>query len=60
MSGLRLPNSEAGWSMPSRRLEEAGIATQRQEGVECCYAKQSKFSVTDPDRTLVGNLHAGP
>jgi SAM-dependent methyltransferase len=35
-----------------RRLEEAGIATQRQEGVECCYARQTKFWVTDPDRNL--------
>src|SRR5262245_51509923 len=35
-----------------RRLEEAGIATQRQEGVECCYARQTKFWATDPDRTL--------
>jgi hypothetical protein len=35
-----------------RRLEEAGIATQRQEGVECCYARQTKFWVNDPDRTL--------
>lgn len=35
-----------------RRLEEGGIATQRQEGVECCYALQTKFWVTDPDKHL--------
>jgi len=35
-----------------RRLEEAGIRTQREEGVECCYAKQSKFWVHDLDRRL--------
>ena len=35
-----------------RRLEAAGIHTQRKEGVECCYARQTKFWVTDPDATL--------
>lgn len=34
------------------RLEKAGIRSQREEGVECCYAKQTKFWVTDPDNTL--------
>src|SRR5262245_2176563 len=51
--GLRLADSEALVEV-QRRLEEAGIATQRQEGVECCYARQTKFWVTDPDRTLRG------
>jgi len=50
-AGLRFPNSEALVDV-QRRLEEAGIATQRQEGVECCYARQTKFWVTDPDKTL--------
>jgi catechol 2,3-dioxygenase-like lactoylglutathione lyase family enzyme len=49
--GLRLPDS-VGLVEVQRRLEEAGIATQRQEGVECCYARQTKFWVTDPDRVL--------
>jgi catechol 2,3-dioxygenase-like lactoylglutathione lyase family enzyme len=49
--GLRLPDSAALVEV-QRRLEEAGISTQRQEGVECCYARQTKFWVTDPDRTL--------
>lgn len=35
-----------------RRLEIAGIVTQREEGVECCYALQTKFWVADPDRML--------
>jgi catechol 2,3-dioxygenase-like lactoylglutathione lyase family enzyme len=35
-----------------RRLEAAGITTRREEGVECCYARQTKFWVTDPDRAL--------
>lgn len=49
-----------GFRMPSaallvecqRRLEMAGIATQREEGVECCYARQTKFWVHDPDHNL--------
>jgi catechol 2,3-dioxygenase-like lactoylglutathione lyase family enzyme len=49
--GLRLPDSAALVEV-QRRLEEAGVATQRQEGVECCYARQTKFWVADPDRTL--------
>jgi catechol 2,3-dioxygenase-like lactoylglutathione lyase family enzyme len=35
-----------------RRLEMAGISTQREEGVECCYARQTKFWVRDPDDNL--------
>ncbi|HEY2252258.1 MAG TPA: hypothetical protein VGH74_14390, partial [Planctomycetaceae bacterium] len=35
-----------------RRLELAGIHTEREEGVECCYARQTKFWVNDPDGGL--------
>jgi catechol 2,3-dioxygenase-like lactoylglutathione lyase family enzyme len=49
--GLRLPDSATLVDL-QRRLEETGISTQRQEGVECCYARQTKFWVTDPDRHL--------
>ncbi len=35
-----------------QRIEAAGISTQREEGVECCYAKQTKFWVHDPDHRL--------
>jgi hypothetical protein len=35
-----------------RRLEAAGYATQREDGVECCYARQTKFWVLDHDRTM--------
>jgi catechol 2,3-dioxygenase-like lactoylglutathione lyase family enzyme len=49
--GLRLPD-QASLVDLQRRLEEGGIATQRQEGVECCYALQTKFWVTDPDKHL--------
>jgi catechol 2,3-dioxygenase-like lactoylglutathione lyase family enzyme len=49
--GIRLSNSEALIQM-QMRLETAGIATKREEGVECCHSRQTKFWVTDPDRTL--------
>jgi catechol 2,3-dioxygenase-like lactoylglutathione lyase family enzyme len=49
--GFRLPDSATlvGWQ---RRLEAGGIRTNREEGVECCYAKQTKFWVTDPEGTM--------
>lgn len=34
------------------RLESAGISTQREEGVECCYSRQTKFWVHDLDQRL--------
>src|SRR5262245_15737158 len=49
--GLRL-NTSAELAELQRRLEEAGIATQSQEGVECCYSRQTKFWVSDPDGVL--------
>jgi catechol 2,3-dioxygenase-like lactoylglutathione lyase family enzyme len=49
--GLRFPDSSALVEV-QRRLEESGTATQRQQGVDCCYARQTKFWVTDPDKTL--------
>jgi catechol 2,3-dioxygenase-like lactoylglutathione lyase family enzyme len=49
--GLRLHDAAALVEV-QRRLEEQGVATQRQEGVECCYARQTKFWVTDPDGVL--------
>jgi catechol 2,3-dioxygenase-like lactoylglutathione lyase family enzyme len=49
--GLRVTDSEQLVAMQAR-LEQAGYATEREEGVECCYSKQTKFWVTDPDRTL--------
>src|SRR5580658_6833235 len=49
--GLRLPDAEAlvQWQF---RLESAGIATQREDSAACCHSCQTKFWVTDPDRTL--------
>lgn len=50
-AGFRFPDS-ASLVAAQRRLEEAGMPTQREEGVECCYAKQTKFWARDPDNTL--------
>jgi len=49
--GLRLCDSVQLVAM-QRRLEEAGISTQRQDDVECCYSRQTKFWITDSDRNL--------
>lgn len=49
--GFRMPDSAA-LVEAQRRLEAAGIETRREEGVECCYARQTKFWATDPDGTL--------
>ncbi len=49
--GFRLPDSERLVAM-QQRLEASGMRTQREEGVECCYARQTKFWVKDPDQTL--------
>ena len=49
--GFRMANSAA-LVEAQRRLEAAGMPTQREEGVECCYARQTKFWITDPDGTL--------
>lgn len=49
--GIRLPDSRHLVAM-QERLEKAGIRSQREEGVECCYARQTKFWVHDPDNTL--------
>jgi catechol 2,3-dioxygenase-like lactoylglutathione lyase family enzyme len=49
--GIRLTNTAALIEMQTR-LETVGIATQREDGVECCHSRQTKFWVTDPDRTL--------
>jgi catechol 2,3-dioxygenase-like lactoylglutathione lyase family enzyme len=49
--GFRLADSAALVAV-QRRLEEGGVSTHREDGVECCYAKQTKFWATDPDRNL--------
>jgi hypothetical protein len=49
--GIRLSNSAALTQM-QMRLETVGIPTKREDGVECCHSRQTKFWVIDPDRTL--------
>jgi len=49
--GFRLPDAKSLVAM-QERLERAGIRSEREEGVECCYARQTKFWAYDPDRTL--------
>lgn len=49
--GFRVKSSAALVAV-QERLEMAGIRTQREEGVECCYARQTKFWVPDADRNL--------
>jgi catechol 2,3-dioxygenase-like lactoylglutathione lyase family enzyme len=49
--GIRVPNSEQLVEL-QRRLELSGVSCRREDGVECCYARQTKFWVTDPDRNL--------
>src|SRR5262245_26451528 len=46
--GLRMPAADALVDV-QRRLEEHGFSTRRENGVACCYAKQTKFWVRDPD-----------
>lgn len=50
-AGFRFPDSAA-FVDAQRRLELAGIQTQREEGVECCYSRQTKFWAHDPDGGL--------
>ncbi len=46
--GLRMPESEMLVDI-QRRLEDRGYSTRCENGVACCYAKQTKFWVRDPD-----------
>jgi catechol 2,3-dioxygenase-like lactoylglutathione lyase family enzyme len=49
--GLRVRSAEELVEI-QRRLEAAGHHTEREEGVECCYSRQTKFWIADPDNTL--------
>jgi catechol 2,3-dioxygenase-like lactoylglutathione lyase family enzyme len=49
--GLRVRSAEELVEI-QRRLEAAGLHTEREDGVECCYALQTKFWITDPDGAL--------
>ncbi len=50
-AGLRVRTAEELVAI-QHRLEMAGVRTEREDGVECCYARQTKFWVTDPDKAL--------
>lgn len=56
--GVRMPTVENVLAV-KRRLEQEGFHCRWEEGVECCYARQTKFWLTDPDGTLweMYNLH---
>lgn len=49
--GFRLPDAKSLVAM-QERLERAGLPTKREDGVECCYARQTKFWAHDPDGNL--------
>jgi catechol 2,3-dioxygenase-like lactoylglutathione lyase family enzyme len=49
--GFRFADAES-LVAAQRALESAGVITQREEGVECCYSKQTKFWVHDLDQRL--------
>ena len=50
-AGLRVRTAEELVEI-QHRLEAAGMPTEREDGVECCYARQTKFWITDPDGAL--------
>jgi catechol 2,3-dioxygenase-like lactoylglutathione lyase family enzyme len=49
--GFRLTDVKSLVAM-QERLERAGLRTKREDGVECCYARQTKFWAHDPDGNL--------
>ncbi len=49
--GIRVADAAALVEVQAR-LEAAGMPTQREEGVDCCYSRQTKFWIADPDRNL--------
>ncbi|MEM7474658.1 MAG: ArsI/CadI family heavy metal resistance metalloenzyme [Planctomycetota bacterium] len=46
--GIQLKSAEALASAKSR-VESLGLATQKEESVNCCHAVQDKFWIVDPD-----------
>jgi catechol 2,3-dioxygenase-like lactoylglutathione lyase family enzyme len=49
--GLRVRDAEELVEI-QRRLEGAGHTTTREDGVACCYSRQTKFWISDPDRAI--------
>jgi catechol 2,3-dioxygenase-like lactoylglutathione lyase family enzyme len=50
-AGFRVPDAQSLVAI-QERLERAGMPTRREAGVECCYARQTKFWAHDPDGAL--------
>ncbi len=48
--GVEVEESD-GVAAAQRRLSGEGLATATEQGVECCYARQDKVWVDDPDGT---------
>ena len=46
--GVEVPDTPA-VNDATKALVDAGLTTFEEQGVECCYAKQDKVFVTDPD-----------
>src|SRR5262245_4792331 len=49
--GLRLSTAEAVKSAAAR-MKERGLVADHEDDVECCYSRQTKFWLADPDRNL--------
>jgi catechol 2,3-dioxygenase-like lactoylglutathione lyase family enzyme len=49
--GLRLSTPEA-VKRAEERLKARGVVADREDDVECCYSRQTKFWLADPDRNL--------
>jgi catechol 2,3-dioxygenase-like lactoylglutathione lyase family enzyme len=49
--GLRLSNADA-VKQAEARLKSRGLVADREDDVECCYSRQTKFWLADPDRNL--------
>jgi catechol 2,3-dioxygenase-like lactoylglutathione lyase family enzyme len=50
-AGLRVRTAEELVEI-QHRLEAGGFKTRREDGVECCYSRQTKFWIADPDGAL--------
>jgi hypothetical protein len=43
------------------RLKQAGVLSEREDDVECCYSRQTKFWLLDPDKNMWGTVvYKGP
>jgi catechol 2,3-dioxygenase-like lactoylglutathione lyase family enzyme len=49
--GLRLDRPDAVAAVQAR-LKLAGVLAEREDDVECCYSRQTKFWLADPDKNL--------